>query len=315
MPNPVLAAERWPALPLAEWRDTYATLHMWTQIVGKTRLALAPPENHWWHVTLHVSSCGLTTTPMPCSGCSLEASFDFLRHRLTLATSDGRSREIALYSRTVADFYREYRAALAALGAPVTLWPVPCEVERPIRFTEDHEHARYDPEHAQRFWRVLVQADRVLKRFRGRFRGKSSPVHFFWGSFDLATTRFSGRPAPPRPGADAITREAYSHEVISAGFWPGGGLVPEACFYAYAAPAPARLEEARIQPAAARYDRALSEFLLPYEAIRNESSPAEELLAFLQSTYEVAADLAHWDRASLDRPRAEWGDAKWGIEG
>jgi len=303
----LLTVESWPALPLAEWRDTYATLHMWTQIVGKTRLALSPRENHWWHTALYMTACGLTTSPMPYGSGTLEIGFDFLRHRLVMETSEGRRRELALSARSVAGFYREYRSALEELGARVRMWPVPCEVENPIPFVADREHASYEPAQARRFWRVLVQADRALERFRGRFRGKSSPVHFFWGSFDLAATRFSGRPAPERPGADRITREAYSHEVISAGFWPGGGAVPEPAFYAYAAPEPAGFREARVLPAAARYEPALSEFILPYEAVRLSPSPEDEVLAFLQSTYEAGANLGRWDRAALDRPPEAWG--------
>ncbi len=293
--------ERWPALPLDEWRDTYETLHMWTQIVGKTRLALAPPVNHWWHVTLYVSAHGLATGPMPFEGGTLDAEFDFIEHELLLRTDAGDVRAIRLRPRSVADFYRAYTAALAELGVRVRLWPMPVEVERPIRFTEDRQHAAYDPEYADRFWRILSRTDEVLKRFRGDFLGKCSPVHFFWGGFDLAVTRFSGRRAPPRPGADTVQDEAYSHEVISAGFWPGGGAVPEPAFYAYALPEPAGLREVEPEPVAARWDAAMGEFVLPYEAVRTATSPEDDLMAFLRSTYEAAAELGRWDRAALER--------------
>ena len=292
----------WPALPLDAWRETYATLHMWTQIVGKTRLALTPRVNHWWNVPFYVTSRGLTTSAIPCAWRTFEVEFDFLSHTLEIRTSDGMTRALALAPRSVADFYAEYMAALQELGIGVTIRPRPDEVPDPIPFGVDRTHASYDADAAQRFWRVLTQVDRVFKQFRGQFVGKSSPVHFFWGSFDLAVTRFSGRPAPPRPGADSITREAYSHEVISAGFWPGSGPVQEAAFYAYAAPAPAGLADATVLPAAASYHRDLGEFILPYESVRGAPSPDATLLEFLQSTYAAAADLAHWDRPALERP-------------
>ncbi len=299
-----LAATRelWPPLPLDEWRDTYATLHMWTQIVGKTRLALAPWQNHWWQVTLHVSARGLATGPMPYGSRTLDMEFDFLEHELVLRTDQGAVREIALRPRSVADFYQVYLEALDTLGIRVDLWPVPVEVEHPVRFTDDQTHASYDPEYANRFWRILVQVDDVFKRFRGRFLGKSSPVHFFWGSFDLAVTRFSGRRAPARAGADRVTREAYSHEVISAGFWPGSGAVQEAAFYAYAAPEPAGLRDVPPQPTAAYYQPEMGLFILPYAAVRTATSPVATLQEFLQSTYDVAAELARWDRDTLERP-------------
>ncbi len=299
-----LAATRelWPPLPLDEWRDTYATLHMWTQIVGKTRLALAPWQNHWWQVTLHVSARGLATGPMPYGSRTLDMEFDFLEHELVLRTDQGAVREIALRPRSVADFYQVYLEALDTLGIRVELWPVPVEVEHPVRFTDDQTHASYDPEYANRFWRILVQVDDVFKRFRGRFLGKSSPVHFFWGSFDLAVTRFSGRRAPARAGADRVTREAYSHEVISAGFWPGSGAVQEAAFYAYAAPEPAGLRDVPPQPTAAYYQPEMGLFILPYAAVRTATSPVATLQEFLQSTYDVAAELARWDRDTLERP-------------
>jgi hypothetical protein len=297
----------WPALPLEEWRDTYATLHMWTQIVGKTRLALAPWQNHWWQVALHVTARGLATGPMPYGSRTLDAEFDFIEHELLLRTSEGAVQEITLRPRSVAEFYRIYLAALEALDVHVELWPVPVEVEHPIRFTDDHEHASYDPEYANRFWRILVQVDDVFKRFRGRFLGKCSPVHFFWGSFDLAVTRFSGRRAPERAGADRVTREAYSHEVISAGFWPGSGAVQEAAFYSYAAPEPAGLRDLVPQPSGAYYQPEMRVFILHYAAVRTAASPVDALLAFLQGTYDAAAELAGWERDSLERPASASG--------
>jgi hypothetical protein len=302
VPVDVAIREPWPALPPQEWRDTYATLHMWTQIVGKTRLALAPWQNHWWHVALHVTARGLATGPMPYGSRTLDVEFDFVQHSLVLRTSDGAVQEIALRPRSVAEFYRLYLAALAALDVHVALWPVPVEVEHPVRFTDDHGHASYDPEYANRFWRILTQVDDVFRQFRGRFLGKCSPVHFFWGSFDLAVTRFSGRRAPKRTGADRVTQEAYSHEVISAGFWPGSGAVQEAAFYAYAAPEPAGLRDLTPQPSTAYYHAQMGEFILPYAAIRTAASPVDALLAFLHSTYDAAAGLAGWDRAALERP-------------
>jgi hypothetical protein len=292
----------WPALPLEEWRDTYATLHMWTQMVGKTRLALAPWQNHWWQVTLHLTARGLATGPMPSGSRSLDAEFDFVEHNLVLRTDEGTVRKIALRPRSVAEFYEVYLEALDSLGVHVKLWPVPVEVEHPIPFPDDREHASYDAEYAHRFWRALLAAEDVFKRFRGGFLGKCSPVHFFWGSFDLAVTRFSGRRAPERPEADRVTQEAYSHEVISAGFWPGSGVVQEAAFYAYAAPEPAGLREVTPQPGAAYYEPRMNLFILPYAAVRAAAAPAEALLEFLESTYNEAAKLAGWDRASLERP-------------
>jgi hypothetical protein len=300
----------WPALPLAAWRDTYDTLHRWAQLVGKTRLALAPMENHWWHTTLYVTARGLTTSPIPYAHRAFEVTFDFVDHNLVVRTGDGATRALALVPRSVADFYREYTRILDALGLRVRIWPVPVEVERPIPCDEDNVHASYDAESAHRFWRALTQADRVLKAFRGRFLGKSSPVHFFWGSFDLACTRFSGRRAPEHPGGvpnvpDWVTREAYSHECISAGWWPGGGPVQEPSFYAYAYPEPKGLAEAPVRPAAATYHPGMREFLLPYDAVRTAERPDETLLDFLQSTYDAAADLAGWDRAALERTGAK----------
>jgi enamine deaminase RidA (YjgF/YER057c/UK114 family) len=296
------AGDPWPALPLDGWRDTYATLHMWTQIVGKTRLALTPLVNHWWNVPLYVSARGLTTSAIPCAWRTFEVEFDFIAHVLEIRTSDGATRTLALAPRSVADFYAEYMSTLRELGIGATIWPRPCEVPDPIAFGIDRTHASYDADAAFRFWRVLTQADRVFKQFRSRYVGKSSPVHFFWGSFDLAVTRFSGRTAPPRPNADAIMREAYSHEVISAGFWPGSGAVQEAAFYVYASPEPKGFPAATAHPAGAYYHREMGEFILPYDAVRSAPSPDDAVLDFLQSTYSAAADLGNWDRAALERP-------------
>jgi hypothetical protein len=291
----------WPALPLDAWRDTYATLHMWTQIVGKVRMALSPPVNHWWSVTLYVNARGLTTSPIPYGTRTFEVSFDFIDHNLLIQTSDGTSKAVGLFPRSVAEFYHEFMGALHALDIDVTINPVPQEVPNPIRCDEDTVHCSYDPEYANRVWRILVQTDRVFQQFRAGFIGKCSPVHFFWGSFDLAVTRFSGRRAPDRPGADRMTREGYSHEVISCGFWPGSGPVREAAFYAYAAPAPEGLAQAAIRPATACYNTELGEFLLPYDAVRAAADPDATLLEFLHSTYEAAANLAKWDRVALER--------------
>ncbi|HEX6534802.1 MAG TPA: DUF5996 family protein [Gemmatimonadaceae bacterium] len=306
MAVPSARRDAWPSLPFTEWKDTLDTLHRWMQIVGKTRLALAPPVNHWWHVTLYLTARGLGTSPMPYEGRALEVDFDFIDHRLVARTSDGASRAIALAPRSVADFYREYVAMLAALGVRVPIWPVPVEMEDEIRFTGDEQHHAYDADAAARCWRILVQAHRVTERFRGRFIGKCSPVHFFWGSFDLACTRFSGRRAPPHPGGiphlpDHVVREAYSHECISAGWWPGGGPVGEPAFYAYAYPEPAGCAEAAVRPRTACYHPDLREFVLPYEAVRTADSPDEALLDFLESTYEAGARLAGWDRGALER--------------
>jgi hypothetical protein len=298
-------AEVWPGLPLEEWKDTYATLHMWTQIVGKIRLTQSPPVNHWWQVPLYLTSRGLTTSPIPYETRSFQIDFDFIDHRLLINTSDGAAKTIALEPRSVADFYRELMATLRALKIEVKIRATPDEVQNPIPFAEDQEHASYDPEYANRFWRILLQASRVFEEFRSRFIGKCSPVHFFWGSFDLAVTRFSGRLAPERAGADGITREAYSHEVISHGFWPGGGAAGPA-FYSYTAPAPDGLDKAVIRPREAFYSQEMSEFLLMYDDMRKADSPDTALMDFLQSTYEAGANLAKWDRASLERtPKAQ----------
>lgn len=297
--NPVKEIDVWPALPVSDWQETYATVHMWSQIVGKVRLTLAPRENHWWNSTLYVTSRGLTTSPIPYGNRTFEIDFDFIEHRLIIQTSDGSTKNLSLSPKSVADFYGELMDMLRTLAIEVQITAKPDEVPEPIPFAEDHKHASYDAEAVNRFWRILVQVDRVFKKFKTQFIGKCSPVHFFWGSFDLAVTRFSGRQAPERPGADAITREAYSHEVISHGFWPGGGAVESPIFYSYTAPAPPGLEKAAIRPGF--YSNELSEFLLSYDDVRRSTSPDETLLEFMQSTYEAGANLANWDRAALER--------------
>ena len=294
------ANDVWPSLPLAEWRDTYATLHMWTQIVGKVRLAETPLVNHWWNVPLYVSARGLTTSAMPHGQRVFEIEFDFIDHRLDIRANDG-ARSIALVPRTVAGFYGELMDALRSLGIEVEINTMPVEIPDPVRFTEDTAHASYDPEYANRHWRILAQTNKVFAEFRSRFIGKCSPVHFFWGSFDLAVTRFSGRPAPAREGADRITREAYSHEVISCGFWPGGGNVEAPAFYCYSAPEPPGFPQARVLPGGAFYNKETSGFVLLYEDVRRADSPEDALMDFLQSTYEAGANLAGWDRAALER--------------
>jgi hypothetical protein len=294
-------ADSWPELSLKAWQDTYATLHMWTQVVGKVRMALSPLINHWWEVAFYVNARGLTTSAIPYVDGSFEVQFDFIDHKLIIQTSWGSSKTLALKPQSVADFYAEFMSALRSVGVVVKIWTMPCEVPNPVRFENDTQHASYDPEYAHRFWRILVSCENVFQEFRAGFIGKNSPVHFFWGSFDLCVTRFSGRRAPERPGADAVTREAYSHEVISAGFWPGGGAVNNAVFYAYAAPEPSGFAEEPVQPAAAFYHPELKEFLLGYEDVRLASSPRKALLSFLQSAYEAGANLAHWDRKELER--------------
>src|SRR6202049_2725547 len=291
-------------LTLNAWKDTYATLHMWTQIVGKVRLALSPRINHWWEVPLYITSLGLTTSPIPYDGRIFEIQFDFIHHKLLIRTDQDAKRVVALAPRSVADFYKEFMQCLESLDIHVRIWKMPCEVPNPIPFDQDTEHASYDAEYANRFWRALVCADEIFKEFRSRFIGKSSPVHFFWGSFDLAVTRFSGRRAPPREGADTITREAYSHEVISAGFWPGGGDVKGAAFYAYAAPEPAGFAEGHVGPAKAFYHPQMHEFFLMYDDVRRASSPRAALLEFLQTTYDAGASLGNWDRGELEKPAA-----------
>jgi len=296
----------WPDLPLAAWADTYATLHLWTQIVGKVRLAQSASVNHSWHVTLYVTARGLTTSPIPYGSRLFQIDFDFVEHRLVIETDDGHRRALRLEPKSVAAFYAELMAALGALGLDVRIARKPNEVPDPIRFDRDETHRAYDAEYAHRFWRALAQADRVMKRFRARYVGKCSPVHFFWGAPDLAVTRFSGRRAPPHPGGvpnlpDSVTREAYSHEVASCGFWPGGGAAPYPAFYAYAYPEPAGFADAHVRPEGAFYSAELREFLLPYDRVRLSDTPDETLLTFLQSTYEAAADLGRWDRAALER--------------
>jgi hypothetical protein len=291
----------WPALPLEAWEATRATLHMWTQIVGKVRLALSPYVNHWWQVPLYVNARGLTTSPIPYDGEIFEIQFDFIEHDLVIRKSDGATKALRLAPKSVAEFYAEVMATLSSMNIAVKIWTMPVEIPNPIPFDTDETHASYDPEYVSRFWRILVSADAILKEFRGRFIGKASPVHFFWGSFDLAVTRFSGRRAPVRSGADRITREGYSHEVSSVGWWPGDETVKSPAFYAYAAPEPSGYPKAPIRPAAASYNTNLSQFLLRYDDVRRAASPREALLDFCQSTYEAAATLANWDRAELER--------------
>jgi Family of unknown function (DUF5996) len=295
-------SQRWPALPLAEWKDTYATLHMWTQIVGKIRLELSPDINHYWGTALYVTARGLTTSPIPYPKGVFEINFDFVAQVLEITTSLGETRTFRLRPRTVAEFYFELLAALSSLGIEVKVWAMPVEVPRPVRFNLDEAHKSYDAEYAHRFWQILTSVDVVLREFRARFIGKASPVHFFWGSFDLAVTRFSGRRAPVRPEADAITKEAYSHEVISHGFWPGDGeIIKDAAFYAYAAPEPEGFKTRRVLPAKAFYSGEKNEFFLMYEEVRLADSPEQALLDFCQSTYEAGATLGNWDRGSLER--------------
>ncbi len=296
----------WPELPFSAWADTCATLHLWTQVVGKIRLAHAPLINHWWQVPLYVTSRGLTTSPIFYDARSFQIDFDFIDHNLVIQTSDGATERIALAPRTVADFYADVMSRLRGLGLETRIWTMPVEIPDAVPFDQDREHASYDPEYVQRFWRILIQADRLCTLFRARFLGKVSPVHFFWGSFDLAVTRFSGRAAPtltsnsPNLGA-WVMQEAYSHEVSSCGFWPGNGGFGQAAFYSYAYPEPPGYSDAPVRPADVYYDQDLGQFILPYEAVRRATSPDDAVLDFLQSTYAAAADLAHWDRAALER--------------
>ncbi len=297
-------SESWPALPLSQWKDTYATLHMWTQVVGKVRLALSPKINHWWGTAFYVTARGLTTSAMPYEKGLCEVHFDFVAHAIEIETSLGESRTFQLAPRTVAEFYAEFMDALHSLGIHPKVWSMPVEVPRPVRFDLDESHAAYDPEFAHRFWRVLAAIQPVFQEFRSRFTGKSSPVHFFWGSFDLAVTRFSGKRAPERPGADVITKEAYSHEVISVGFWPGDGeVIRDAAFYAYAAPEPRGFKDSAVRPTKAFYSPEKNEFFLMYEDVRSAQSPEQTLLDFCQSTYEAGAILGNWDRKNLERPK------------
>lgn len=296
--------EQWPPLPLEQWKDTYATLHMWTQIVGKIRLGLTPLINHWWNVPLYVTARGLSTSPMTYGNTPFEMWFDFIDHQLVLQKSDGSRSTIALTSKPVADFYKEVMSMLRSQGIEVKIWRTPVEIPNPIPFDEDRVHSSYDPEAAQRFWRVLLLVESAFEEFRSRFIGKCSPIHFFWGSFDYVVTRFSGRPAPLRPGADWMTREAYSHEVSSVGFWPGGGDIPGAAFYSYTLPEPQGFRGWPVRPGSAHYDPKLSEFVLMYDDVRNSSSPTAALLDFCQSTYEAGATLGKWDRTALERAAA-----------
>lgn len=290
----------WPALPLDSWKDTCATLHMWTQMVGKVRLRLTPLINHWWNVALYVTARGLTTSRIPYGERAFELRFDFIQHRLVLETNDGTLKTLPLAPRSVAEFYKDFMGMLQSAGIEVKIWRMPVEIPNPIPFDQDYVHRSYDRVAVEKFWRILLSVDAVFSQFRSRFIGKCSPVHFFWGSFDLAVSRFSGRRAPERPGADKITREAYSHEVSSVGFWPGGD-VTDAAFYSYMVPEPQGFKEARVRPGAAHYDKQLGEFLLMYEDVRKAESPTASLLEFCQSTYEAGASLGNWDRAALER--------------
>jgi hypothetical protein len=297
--EPAVIEDVWPALAYQSWKETYATLHMWSQIVGKIAVAQAPPMNHSWGVSLHVTARGLATHTLPHGRRSFTLELDFIDHQLLIEASDGQRRTVALAPRSVADFYRDVMTKLDDLGLPVRIWTMPVEIPAPIRFEDDTVHQAYDPAAANRVWRILVQVDRVFGASRGAFIGKCSPVQFFWGSFDLAVTRFSGRAAPPREGP-AFMRDAYSHEVISHGFWPGGPSI-EPAFYAYAVPEPVGLKEARVRPAEAFYHRELNELILPYDAVRAAPSPEQAIAAFIDSSYAEAATLAGWDRAALER--------------
>jgi hypothetical protein len=301
---PLDSSECWPPLPLAEWKDTYATLHMWTQIVGKIRLELTPKVNHWWNVPLYVSSHGLTTSLIPYGSRHFDMEFDFFADQLIIRTSDAETASVALAPRSVADFYQGVMAALQSLKIEVKIWKLPVEVADPIPFDRDTVHASYDPDMVRRLWRILLSVDGVFNAFRSRFVGKSSPVHFFWGSFDLAVTRFSGRRAPERNDADPVLRkimqEAYSHEVISAGWWPGNDQIKDAAFYCYAAPAAPGFAEQKVRPAEAFYHKEVGEYLLMYDQVRRAKSPSGALMEFLQSTYEAGATTGKWDRAELE---------------
>jgi hypothetical protein len=295
----------WPELPTAAWRESYATLHLWTQIVGKIRLARAPWLNHSWHVTLYVTARGLTTSPIPDGVRTFQIDFDFIDHLVRISTSDGATRQFALAGQSVASFYAAIMAALAELGIHIVIDEMPNELPEPIRFSQDHQHASYDPDAVRRFFQILVNADRVFRQFRTGFLGKASPVHFFWGSFDLAVTRFSGRRAPRHPGGvphlpDDVACEAYSHEESSAGFWPGSGAIDYPAFYSYTYPEPAGFRTTRVRPDAAFFSEVLGEFILPYDAVRSAAQPEQALLEFLQSTYEAAANAAKWDRDALE---------------
>ena len=293
--------EAWPPLPYDAWRETYATLHMWSQVVGKIALALAPPINHSWAIAFHVTGRGLQTRALPHGRQSFAIEFDFIDHRLVIERADGARRALPLESRSVADFHREVMATMSELSLPVKIWSMPVEVPSPVRFEQDTIHHTYDPEYANRLWRILVQVERAFTAARCQFIGKCSPAHFFWGAFDLAVSRFSGRTAPPREGPPFM-QEAYSHEVISHGFWPGSAPVLEPAFYAYVVPEPPGFDSARVRPDGAFYHPELREFVLPYEAVRTATSPDAAIAAFIDSTYSQAATLAGWDRAALERP-------------
>lgn len=304
--NDERAEKDWPSLPLAEWQDTCDTLHMWTQVVGKIALAHAPWINHWWHAALRVTPRGLATVPLYHGERTFRIAFDLIHHQLLIEASDGQVRSLVLRPMTVADFYRELIDSLTSMGLGVRIWTRPVEVADPIPFEQDHRHASYDPEYAHRFWQILLRSDRVFRDFRSRFVGKVSPVQFFWGSFDLAVTRFSGRRAPAYSGgafnvARWVMEEAYSRELSSVGFWPGGGAVPYPAYYSYVVPEPPGFAEAQVRPAGAFYSKDLGEFILPYDEVRTAASPDEVLLEFAQSTYEAAADLGRWDREGLER--------------
>jgi hypothetical protein len=295
----------WPELPTTAWRETYETLHLWTQIVGKIRLAREPWLNHSWHVVLYVTPRGLTTSPIPDGTRTFQIDFDFIDHVLRISTSDGTQRKFSLVGHSVASFYAAIMAELAQLGIHLAINEMPNELPKPIRFSQDHQHASYDPDAVRRFLQILEIVDRVFKQFRTAFLGKASPVHFFWGSFDLAVTRFSGRRAPRHPGGvphllDEVAAEAYSHEVSSAGFWPGSGAIDYPAFYSYAYPEPAGFRATAVRPDAAFFSEALGEFILPYDAVRTAARPDQALLEFLQSTYEAAANAAKWDREALE---------------
>ena len=292
----------WPELPLAAWQDTRDTLHMWTQVVGKIRLELAPHINHWWEVAFHVSGVGLNTPAIPYGEGVFDAEFDFIAHRLVFRRSDSQRGEVPLAPKSVAQFYSEVMETLHSMGIDVKIWTTPAEVANPIPFEKDTQHKSYDPEYAHRFWQILTNCNTIFSEFRSGFLGKASPVHFFWGSFDLAVTRFSGRRAPERPGADVITRDAYSHECSSVGFWPGGGDVKGAAFYAYMAPTPEDYANSQVQPKEAFWNKELGEFLLMYDDVRSMESPEKAILDFCQSTYDAGATLARWDRAALEAP-------------